>query len=211
MPLESLAEILRIAGVNPPAPGQLEITGADPVLPVRSHRHGRGGFARCAGPGGRAAVGVARRARAARRGRCARGRDLAAQREISAHRRQAAARVLGSVERLLSGASDGWISIHCNFPDHRDAALARRSGSPRNAPRQSGGAELAGRGAGGRHPCRRAAARATCASAARMGEACAGAGRRRAAAARDRAHRRRTAGTVAARRRGRFPACACSI
>ena len=50
MPLAALGEILRAAGADEPAAGQLEIRGADPVLPL-GYRIGTAGAASLAALG----------------------------------------------------------------------------------------------------------------------------------------------------------------
>jgi crotonobetainyl-CoA:carnitine CoA-transferase CaiB-like acyl-CoA transferase len=121
MPLAALREILAAAGVD--ASDLPEISGADPVVRTR-YRVGTAGAAALA------ALGLA----AARFGEL---RGLPRQR-VAVDLRAAAAS-LRSARYLrvggrppppqwdpLSGfypVRDGWISIHCNFPNHRDAAL----------------------------------------------------------------------------------------
>lgn len=121
----ALSEIVRCAGVEEPAAGQLEIRGADPVLPV-AYRIGAAGAASLA------AVGLA----AARLWKLRTGRTQGVAIDT-----RAAAISLRSARYLrinaqapppiwdpLSGfypvRDGGWISIHCNFPNHREAALA---------------------------------------------------------------------------------------
>ena len=125
MPLAALGEILRTAGAGEPEAGQLEIRGADPVLPLR-YRIGTAGAASLA------ALGLA----AARLWALRTGRHQRVAVDV-----RAAAISLRSARYLringkpppgpwdpLSGfyqvRDGGWISIHCNFPNHRDAALA---------------------------------------------------------------------------------------
>jgi len=121
MPLAALREILAAAGME--AAALPEITGADPVVRTR-YRVGTAGAAALA------ALGLAVARFGERRG-------LPPQR-VSLDLRAAAAS-LRSARYLkvggrppppqwdpLSGfypVRDGWISIHCNFPNHRDAAL----------------------------------------------------------------------------------------
>jgi len=121
MPQAALAELLAAADIRASQP---QITGADPVLPTH-YRVGTAGAAALA------ALGVAI-------SRYGEWRGLPAQR-IAVDVR-AAALSLRSARYLridgeplppvwdpLSGfypVRDGWISIHCNFPNHRDAALA---------------------------------------------------------------------------------------
>src|SRR3954447_21865122 len=121
MPKAALAELLAAAEL--PTPHALPITGADPVVPTH-YRVGTAGAAALA------AFGVA----ISRYGEL---RGLPAQRVTVDLR--AAAFSLRSARYLringeplppvwdpLSGfyaVRDGSISIHCNFPNHRDAAL----------------------------------------------------------------------------------------
>src|SRR4051794_20839707 len=122
MPKAALAELLAAAEL--PTPHALPITGADPVVPTH-YRVGTAGAAALA------AFGVA----ISRYGEL---RGLPAQRVTVDLR--AAAFSLRSARYLringeplppvwdpLSGfyaVRDGSISIHCNFPNHRDAALS---------------------------------------------------------------------------------------
>lgn len=121
MPLAALREILAAAGGE--TSGLPEIAGADPVVRTR-YRVGTAGAAALA------ALGLAA-------GRFGELRGLPRQRVTVDLR--AAAVSLRSARYLrvdgrppppqwdpLSGfypVRDGWISIHCNFPNHRDAAL----------------------------------------------------------------------------------------
>jgi crotonobetainyl-CoA:carnitine CoA-transferase CaiB-like acyl-CoA transferase len=119
----ALAEILAAAGVPEDRAGEAAFTGSDPVLPT-PYRVGMAGAAALA------AVGLA-------------ASDLWQMRTGRAQRvavdLRAAAAALRSVRYLridgkppdmwdpFSGfypAKDGrWVSIHCNFPNHRDAAM----------------------------------------------------------------------------------------
>jgi crotonobetainyl-CoA:carnitine CoA-transferase CaiB-like acyl-CoA transferase len=124
MPRTAFRELLRIAGVEEPAAAEVDFIGSDPVFPT-PYRIGTAGAAALA------AVGVAASEiwglRTGRRQRI--GVDV-----------RAAAASLRSARYLridgqpppgpwdpLSGfypvAGGRWISIHCNFPSHRDAAL----------------------------------------------------------------------------------------
>src|SRR5687767_12365044 len=117
----ALDEILAAAGLG--AAAAVDFTGEDPVLPAR-YRIGTAGAAALAALG--LAVAGVWELRGGRPQRV--GVDL-----------RAAAVSLRSARYLringkpppppwdpLSGfypVADGWISIHCNFPNHRDAAL----------------------------------------------------------------------------------------
>ena len=121
MPLAALREILAAAGMETAAPP--DITGADPVVRTR-YRVGTAGAAALA------ALGLAVTRFGERRG---------LPRQQVAVDLRAAAASLRSARYLkvggrppppqwdpLSGfypVRDGWISIHCNFPNHREAAL----------------------------------------------------------------------------------------
>ena len=125
MPLAALGEILHAAGCEPPDAGQLEIHGDDPVLPVR-YRIGASGAAALAALGLAAA-----RLWALRTGRSQKISVDAAAAAVSL-RSARYLRVNGKPPPALwdplSGfypARDGrWISIHANFANHRNAALA---------------------------------------------------------------------------------------
>lgn len=124
LPHEACDEILRAAGIGRTAADAIEIAGADPVLPVR-YRVGTAGGAALA------ACGLA----AARLWRLRSGRSQQVRVDL-----RAAAVSLRSARYLridgqpppgpwdpLSGfypvRGERWISIHCNFPNHREAAL----------------------------------------------------------------------------------------
>jgi crotonobetainyl-CoA:carnitine CoA-transferase CaiB-like acyl-CoA transferase len=117
-------EILAVAGVPKPAPDTVAITGADPVMPT-PFRIGAAGAAALAATGI-----VASELWRLRTGRAQR---------IAVDVRAAAESLRGLNYLRIDGAApttwwdpfsgyypvrDGWISIHCNFPNHRDAALA---------------------------------------------------------------------------------------
>ena len=121
MPLAALREILAAAGVD--AADLPEISGADPVVRTR-YRVGTAGAAALA------ALGLA----AARFGEL---RGLPRQR-VAVDLRAAAASLRSARYLRIGGrppppqwdplsgffpVRDGWISIHCNFPNHRNAAL----------------------------------------------------------------------------------------
>jgi len=116
MPADALREILQAARFEPS--GRAEIAGNDPVLPIRYR-------VATAGSAALAALGLA-------------VADLSGKSQRVRVDARAAAISLRSAKYLrvngepaptwdpLSGfypVSDGWISIHCNFPNHRDAAM----------------------------------------------------------------------------------------
>ena len=121
MPDAALRELLAAAQIE--AAGWPQISGADPVLPT-PYRIGTAGAAALA------ALGVG----AARFGEL---RGLPAQ-QVAVDLRAAALSLRSARYLRIDGAPlppvwdplsgyypvrDGWISIHCNFPNHRDAAL----------------------------------------------------------------------------------------
>ena len=117
MPQAALEEILAAASFRP-AP-KVEIAGDDPVLPVRYR-------VAAAGAAALGALGLAVASRSGTRQRVSVNARAAA---ISL-RSAKYLRVDGKPPPMpwdpLSGfypVRDGWISIHCNFPNHRDAAM----------------------------------------------------------------------------------------
>jgi crotonobetainyl-CoA:carnitine CoA-transferase CaiB-like acyl-CoA transferase len=137
MPETVLEELLNLAAVPGPRAGQVEITGSDPVFPTRFR------------VGEAAAAAVAAAAVAAAELWALRSGDNRRQ-EISVDLRHAVAalrsprylRIDGAAPREpwdpLSGlypARDGrWVQLHCNFSNHRAAALGVL-GLPADAPR----------------------------------------------------------------------------
>ena len=125
MPLAALGEILRIADCEAPEPGQVAIAGDDPVLPVR-YRIGTAGAASLAALG----LAVARlwAMRTGRHQRVAVDVRAAAVSLRSARYLRINGKPPPGPWDPLSGfyqvRDGGWISIHCNFQNHRDAALA---------------------------------------------------------------------------------------
>lgn len=118
----ALGEILDAAGCATPAAPQVEFSGADPVLPVR-FRLGTAGAAALAATG----VAAARlwQLRTGRRQAVAVDVRAAAISLRSATYLRIDGKPPGSPWAPMSGfypVRDGWISIHCNFPGHRDAA-----------------------------------------------------------------------------------------
>jgi crotonobetainyl-CoA:carnitine CoA-transferase CaiB-like acyl-CoA transferase len=121
MPRAALREILDAADFGPGA--KAEIAGADPVLRTR-YRVGTAGAAALA------AVGLAAahlwQLRGGKPQRVAIDLRAAAVSLRSARYLRVDGRLPPPVWDPLSGfypVRDGWISIHCNFPNHRDAAM----------------------------------------------------------------------------------------
>ena len=115
MPQPALREILATAGVR----GDVDFQGDDPVLPIRYR----------VGAAGAAALGAL--------GLAAAGLSGMPQR-VSVNTRAAAVSLRSAFYLRINGeppppvwdpmsgfypVRDGWVSIHCNFPNHRDAAL----------------------------------------------------------------------------------------
>lgn len=124
MPHAAFDQLLKLSGLPYPDAGQVDIVGADPVLPTR-FRIG------AAGAGALAATGQAASALwSLKTGRAQR---------ISVNVRAAVASLRSSRYMQIDGKplpamwdpfsgfypvrDDRWISIHCNFANHRDAAL----------------------------------------------------------------------------------------
>lgn len=124
MPQIALQEILASAGLAQPAQGQLEIAGADPVLQT-PYRVGTAGAAALA------AIGLAAsglwQLRSGRSQRVSVDLRAAAASLRSARYLRVDGRAPPGPWDPLSGyypvRDGGWVSIHCNFPNHRDAAL----------------------------------------------------------------------------------------
>jgi len=121
VPLAALREILAAAGIEASEPP--EITGADPVVRTR-YRVGTAGAAALAVLG----LAVARfgELRGLPRQRVAVDVRAAAASLRSARYLRIDGRPPPQQWDPLSGfhpVRDGWISIHCNFPNHREAAL----------------------------------------------------------------------------------------
>jgi len=132
MPYAALRELTTIAGLADATDRTVAITGADPVVPTR-YRVG------AAASGTLAATGLAAAALWAMRG--GRAQRIAVDLKAAAISLRSArylridgARLPESWDRL-SGfypVRDGrWISIHCNFPHHRDRALETLGASDR--------------------------------------------------------------------------------
>jgi crotonobetainyl-CoA:carnitine CoA-transferase CaiB-like acyl-CoA transferase len=141
MPQAALSEILAAAPFD--APGSAQITGADPVLPT-PYRIGTAGAAALA------ALGLAVEELWTLRGGSRQALALDVRAAAVSLRSARYLRIRGkpppSPWDPLSGfypVRDGWISIHCNFPNHRDAAMGVLRSGEREA------AEQAARGWGG--------------------------------------------------------------
>ena len=118
--MDPVAEILDSAGFATKA--RPEIRGADPVLPI-PYRVGAAGAAALGALG----LGVARLWELRGGRRQAVSVDLRA--AVASLRSARYMRINGEAPKVwdpMSGiypVKDGWVSLHCNFPNHRDAAL----------------------------------------------------------------------------------------
>ena len=131
MPDAALRELLAAANVE--APEWPQISGEDPVLPT-PYRIGAAGSAALAALG----VAVARfgELRGLPPQRVAVNLRAAAASLRSARYLQIDGKPLPPVWDPLSGfypVRDGWIRIHCNFPNHRDAAMKVLQSAPDRA------------------------------------------------------------------------------
>jgi len=132
VPQEALREILRVADF--PVTQAVEFSGADPAVRTR-YRVGAAGAAALGALG----LAAARlwESRGGRRQRVAVDVRAAAASLRGARYLQVNGAPLPLVWDPLSGfypVRDGWISIHCNFPNHRDAALKVLAAGPDRAP-----------------------------------------------------------------------------
>jgi crotonobetainyl-CoA:carnitine CoA-transferase CaiB-like acyl-CoA transferase len=125
MPLASLDEILAQAGVQRPASGEVAIAGRDPVFPTRFR----------VGIAGAAAIAAAARA-AAELWALRKGPKL---QSIAVELRHAAAALrsarylriddkppkepFDALSGLYQTRDNRWVFLHCNFANHREAAL----------------------------------------------------------------------------------------
>lgn len=119
----ALGEILDAAGCARPAAGQVAFSGADPVLPVR-YRLGTAGAAALAATG--VAASNLWQLRAGRSQRIEVDARAAAVSLRSASYLRINGKPPAGAWAPMSGfypVRDGWVSVHCNFPEHRDAAL----------------------------------------------------------------------------------------
>ena len=119
MPHAALREVLAAAGLEGAAENAVEIQGDDPVLPIRYR-------VAAAASASLAALGVAAARLHHQPQRLSVDARAAAISLRSATYLRVDGKPLPPVWDLLSGfypVRDGWVSIHCNFPNHRDAAL----------------------------------------------------------------------------------------
>ena len=119
MPHAALREVLAAAGIEGAAKSGVRIQGDDPVLPIRYR-------VAAAASGSLAALGVAAARLHHQPQRLRVDARAAAISLRSATYLRVDGKPLPPVWDLLSGfypVRDGWVSIHCNFPNHRDAAL----------------------------------------------------------------------------------------
>jgi crotonobetainyl-CoA:carnitine CoA-transferase CaiB-like acyl-CoA transferase len=127
MPQTALREVLAAAGFD--AAGEAAIRGDDPVLPIR-YRVGTAGAASLAALG--LAVAKVWELRGGRRQRVGVDLRAAAVSLRSARYFQLDGKPPPPPWDPFSGfyrASDGWISIHCNFRNHREAAMGVLGGA----------------------------------------------------------------------------------
>ena len=133
MSVAALAELLSLAGLDQPKAGEIEIRGDDPVLPTRFRVGTAGAAAITASAVAAAELWAQRTGRAPRQ-------------TISVDLRHAAAalrsarylRIDGAAPKEASDPLSGlygvgdthWVYLHCNFPNHRAAALDVLGASP---------------------------------------------------------------------------------
>jgi crotonobetainyl-CoA:carnitine CoA-transferase CaiB-like acyl-CoA transferase len=118
MPHAALREVLAAAGLEGAAQSAVEIRGDDPVLPIRYR-------VAAAASASLAALGVAAARLHPEPQRISIDARAAASLRSATYLR-VDGKPLPPVWDLLSGfypVKDGWVSIHCNFPNHREAAL----------------------------------------------------------------------------------------
>ena len=139
---EALEELIELTRMEPPLPGQVSIPGNDPVLPVR-YRIGAAGSAALAATA--LAVDALWRLRGGSRQEISVDVRAAVASLRSARYLQVDGKPLPPMWDAFSGlypAKNGrWISIHCNFANHREAAL-KVLGGP--ADREAAGKASAG-------------------------------------------------------------------
>ena len=130
MPHAALNELIALAGLPQPAAGQVRIEGNDPVLPTR-YRIGAAGAAALAATG--LAADDLWTLRGGRRQQVSVEVRAAVASLRSARYMRVDGKPLPAIWDAFSGlyaVRDGrWVSIHCNFANHREAAL-KVLGSP---------------------------------------------------------------------------------
>ena len=121
---EALDELIALTLMEPPVPGQVSIPGNDPVLPVR-YRIGAAASASLAATA--LAVDQLWRLRGGNRQEISVDVRAAVASLRSARYLQVDGKPLPPMWDAFSGIypakNDRWISIHCNFVNHREAAL----------------------------------------------------------------------------------------
>jgi crotonobetainyl-CoA:carnitine CoA-transferase CaiB-like acyl-CoA transferase len=139
MPYTALDELLSLAALAKPEPGGVDIRGSDPVLPTR-FRIGTAGAAAIAACALAAAELWALRAGDSRR----QSISVDLRHAVAALRSARYLRIGGAVpdylldpiSGLYRAAEQRWIYLHCNFPNHRAAALGVL-GLPSDADREA--------------------------------------------------------------------------
>ncbi|HZB90648.1 MAG TPA: CoA transferase [Stellaceae bacterium] len=144
MPYAALAELLRLAGLPGAVAETVVFTGDDPVLATR-FRIGKAGAAAIAAAALAAAELWALRPGGKRQGIAVDLRTAAAALRSSRHLRIDGAPprdIFDPVSGFHRTRDGGWVMLHCNFPNHRAAALAVL-GLDANAMRESVAAAVA--------------------------------------------------------------------
>ena len=134
MPQQSLFELIELAGLAQPPAEQVRIDGGDPVLPTR-YRIAAAGAAAIAAAGYAAAE--LWRLRVGARQRVVVDARAAAAALRSARYLRIDGKAPEGPRDPLSGfypvRDAGWVSIHCNFPHHRDIAMKILGAPPERA------------------------------------------------------------------------------
>jgi crotonobetainyl-CoA:carnitine CoA-transferase CaiB-like acyl-CoA transferase len=120
-----LDELLRLAGLDAPAPGEIDISGEDPVLPTR-YRLGAAGAAAIA-----ASAIAAAELWKLRSGNPRQSVAVDVRHATAALRSARYLQIDGAppeepfdaLSGLYPARDGGWIFLHCNFPNHRSAVL----------------------------------------------------------------------------------------
>jgi hypothetical protein len=136
----ALGGIHAAAGIAPPTEGDVEFSGADPVLPIR-YRVGTAGAAALG------AIGLAAARLSGRKQRISVDVRAAAISLRSARYLRIDGKAPPEAWAPMSGfypVQDGWVSIHCNFPAHRDAALGVLGTGAERAAAEAASAKWAG-------------------------------------------------------------------